>query len=167
MHADNSRWCVVDIPDGESVLVIDGDPQSDQGNSYYLTSAFQPGPRAPTGIRVDTKPVTYLRDTAPELLANYRAIYLLDVDRFEDRAVENLESFVKAGGGLGVFVGERVQMAYYTSRLYRNGEGVFPCRSNELRCCPRIRKTMCQISKSRIIRSSASSLGNAIHLSAW
>lgn len=126
VHADNQRWCVIDIPDGERVLVIDGDPSTEQGNGYYLTSAFQPGPRAPTGIRVDSKPASFLRDTAPELLATYRAIYLLDVDRLEDRAVENLESFVKAGGGLGVFVGEHVQMAFYTSRLYRNGEGVFP-----------------------------------------
>jgi hypothetical protein len=67
-----------------------------------------------------------LRDATQESLATYRAIYLLDVERLEDRAVENLESFVKLGGGLGIFVGNQVQHAFYTSRLFRNGEGFFP-----------------------------------------
>jgi hypothetical protein len=124
VQADNARWCVVDIPEGENVLVIDGDP--DRRNAYYLSSAFQPGPRAPTGIRVSSQTAAYLRDVTQESLASYRAIYLLDVERLEDRAVENLESFVKLGGGLGIFVGNQVQHAFYTSRLYRNGEGVFP-----------------------------------------
>lgn len=122
--ADNQRWCVVDVPDGETVLVIDGDEA--QRNAYYLTSAFQPGPRAPTGIRVEAKSAAFLRDATPDSLAGYRAIYLLDVDRLEDRAVENLESFVTAGGGLGVFAGEHVQYSYYTTRLYRHGSGLFP-----------------------------------------
>lgn len=124
VSADNHRWCVADIPDGETVLVIDGHPE--QRGSYFLSSALQPGPRAPTGIRVDTRPATFLRDAPPEALAPFRAIYLLDVDRLEDRAVENLEAFVRGGGGLAVFVGEHVQQSFYTNRLYRDGEGVFP-----------------------------------------
>lgn len=124
VRADNQRWCIVDIPEGETVLAIDGDPSGQ--NAYYLSSAFQPGPRAPTGIRVETKTPAFLRDATLETLAVYRSIYLLDVDRLDERAVETLESFVRSGGGLGIFVGEHVQYSFYTNRLYREGQGVFP-----------------------------------------
>ena len=49
--ADNRRWCVVEFPDQESVLVVDGDPS--QRNAFYIEAIFQPGQRARTGIRPD------------------------------------------------------------------------------------------------------------------
>jgi hypothetical protein len=121
---DNRRWSVVKIDDAEPVLAIDGD--SGQRNAYYLKSVFEPGARATTGVRVEVKPAAFLRDALPDALAEFRAIYLLDVDRLEDRAVENLEEFVRGGGGLGIFVGENVQRGFYTTRLYRDGAGVLP-----------------------------------------
>ena len=123
---DNHRWCVVDIEENESVLVVEGDRPEPQSNAYYLKSAFEPGPRASTGIRVAMERPSYLRDATVESLAQFRAIYLLDVDRLEDRAVQNLESFVRAGGGLGVFLGEHVNLGFYTTTLYRDGAGLFP-----------------------------------------
>lgn len=122
--ADNVRWTVIDVHEGENVLVVDGDPG--KRNAYYLGSAFQPGARASTGIVVTEKETSYLRDTSPESLAAYRAIYLLDVDRLDERAVDNLEKYVRAGGGLAIFVGEHVNYAFYTTRLYRDGQGLFP-----------------------------------------
>ena len=121
---DNRRWCVVDVADGEPVLLVDG--SLEQKHAYFLQSAFQPGQRANTGIRPDLQPVSFLRDVTPEALAKYAAIYLLDVDRLDDRAVENVEQYLRQGGGVGVFVGENVNRAFYTERLYRGGEGFFP-----------------------------------------
>ncbi len=122
--ADNHRWTVIDMRPGEPVLVIDGDPK--QRNAYFLSSVFQPGQRAVTGILPDIKPSSFLRDANAEQLARYRAVYLLDVESLDNLAVENLERFVRAGGGLGVFVGEHVIVDLYNERLYRDGKGLMP-----------------------------------------
>jgi hypothetical protein len=122
--ADNYRWCVVDFPEDEPVLIVDG--STEQHHAYFLQSVFSPGGRANTGIRPEINTAAFLRDTTPEVLAGYRAIYLLDVPRLDDRAIQNLEAYVEAGGGLCFFVGPNVNLSFYTNRLHRGGEGLFP-----------------------------------------
>lgn len=124
VDADNRGRCVVDLAESEPVLVIDGSPQ--QQHAFYLESAFQPGQRANTGIRPERQTTAFLRDTTLEALRNYRAIYLLDVDRLDTRSVELLEEYVRAGGGVAFFVGDQVNIEYYNEQLYRLGEGLFP-----------------------------------------
>ena len=104
--------------------MIDG--SLEQRHAYFLSSAFQPGQRTNTGVRPDIQSPAFLRDTTPETLAGFRVIYLLDVQQLDDRAVENLENYVRSGGGVGVFVGEQVNPAFYTQKLYRDGAGFFP-----------------------------------------
>jgi len=122
--ADNSRWCVVDFPEDEPVLIVDG--STEQRHAYFLESVFLPGGRANTGIRPEINTAAFLRDTTPEVLAGYRAVYLLDVPRLDDRAIDNLEAYVEGGGGLCFFVGPNVNFSFYTNRLHRGGEGLFP-----------------------------------------
>lgn len=122
--ADNRRFAVIDFPEGEAVLVIDGHVKG--RNAYYLTSAFQPGTRANTGVRPDSQPAEFLRDAVPASLDKYRAIYLLDVPRLDPRAVQNLEAYVRGGGGLGIFVGPNTNLAFYNASLFKNGEGLLP-----------------------------------------
>lgn len=122
--ADNRRWCVMDFPEGEPVLLVDGSVQ--QRHAYFLQSVFEPGGRANTGVRPEINTPAFLRDTLPEMLQKYRAIYLLDVPRLDDRAIANLEAYVRSGGGLGVFVGPEVNIAFYANQLYRDGQGLLP-----------------------------------------
>ena len=124
VEADNHRWCVIEFPAGEPVLIVDGSPA--QQHAYFLQSAFQPGGRANTGVLPDTKTAAFLRDATPDVLASYRTIYLLDVPRLDDRAIENLEAFVQRGGGLAFFAGPDMDLAFYNHRLYRGGAGLFP-----------------------------------------
>ncbi|MEC9002518.1 MAG: BatA domain-containing protein [Planctomycetota bacterium] len=122
--ADNHRWSVIDFPEGERVLVIDGSPGST--NQYYLTSAFKPSQQAVTGIEPEIQPIQFLRDTSPEALSQYSAIYLLDVSRMDTRAVEHLEAFARSGGGISFFLGDQVDVPFYNKQLYREGEGILP-----------------------------------------
>ena len=103
VEADNRRWCVIDFPDGERVLVIDG--TDEQQHAYFLEVAFRPLERSNTGIRPEVKPASFLRDATLETLNAYSAIYLLDVPRLDGRAAETLEAYVQGGGGLAIFVG--------------------------------------------------------------
>ena len=124
VSAANRRWSVIDFPEGERVLVIDGSPES--ANQYYLTSAFKPSQQAVTGIEPEIQPIQFLRDISPEALRQYSAIYLLDVSRMDTRAVDNLQDFAQSGGGITCFLGDQVDVSFYNKQLYRDGEGILP-----------------------------------------
>jgi hypothetical protein len=124
VETDNRRWCVIDFPDGERVLVIDGHPT--EQNAYFLQAAFRPLERSNTGIWSDVKPASFLRDATLETLNAYSAIYLLDVSRLDGRAAETLENYVQGGGGIAIFAGPTVNTGYYNQFLYKDGKGLLP-----------------------------------------
>lgn len=124
LNGDNRRWCVVDVPEGAPVLLVDGTPQ--QKHAYFLESAFRPGPRANTGIMPLLKRPEFLRDATAKDLTGFQVIYLLDVQRLDDRALENLEGYVREGGGLAIFVGDNVVPSAYNDKWYKGGTGLLP-----------------------------------------
>lgn len=124
VEADNHRYCVIEFPEGEKALVVDG--SVDQQNAYFMEIAFRPLEKSNTGVRPDVKPVSFLRDATAETLAGYSAIYLLDVDRLDARAVETLEKYVRGGGGLAIFSGPNTNLDFYNRLLYRDGQGLLP-----------------------------------------
>lgn len=124
VETDNRRWCVIDTPAGQRVLIVDGSPE--QQHAYFLEAAFRPLERSNTGIRPDVRPLAMLRDATLETLNQYAAIYLLDVPRLDGSAVATLQSYVEGGGGVALFVGPSVQNRYYNEVLYRGGEGLLP-----------------------------------------
>ncbi len=121
--ADNRRWCVLDLPEGERVLLIDGDARD--RSAYYLQSVFEPDVKTKTGVLPEVQDAAFLRDADPVELRRYHAIYLLDVPQLDPRAVENVEQFVRQGGGLAIFAGPNWQVSFY-NRWYNSGEGLFP-----------------------------------------
>ena len=124
VEADNRRWAVIDFPDGERTLVIDG--TVDQQHAYYLEVAFRPLQRSNTGIRPEVKPESFLRDATSEALNAFSTIYLLDVPRLDPKAVENLEAYVSGGGGLAIFAGPETNSGFYNASLYKEGRGLLP-----------------------------------------
>lgn len=119
---DNVRYFAAQIPAAFPVLVIDGSPQGDDG--FYLKTALSPGGRNLGGWTPQVEPVSFLRKH--EALANYAAICLLDVPRLDEPEVAALEEYVKAGGGLAIFLGPEAMRQFYNDRLYHNGEGLLP-----------------------------------------
>jgi hypothetical protein len=120
--ADNARFFAAQIPAALPVLVIDGSPRGDDG--YYLRTALNPVGRQSSGWAPQVEPLSYLR--RHEALAEYAAIFLLDVPRFDEPEVAALEDYVRSGGGLAIFVGPETLKSFYNERLYRNGEGMLP-----------------------------------------
>lgn len=121
--ADNTRWSVISFPESVPVLIIDNDPT--RRNAAYLTSVFQPSQRVATGIRTVTESMAFLRDTSPEELSKFRTIYLLDTERPTGPAQRNLESYVRSGGGLAIFLGPNSGPKDYRE-WYDGGKGLFP-----------------------------------------
>ena len=122
VSADNTRRCLIDIPAGVPVLIVDGSGQNEE--AFYLESIFSPG-RVVTGINPVSRPVTFLRDVTDDELARFAAIYLLNVESMDEKGIRALERYVDHGGGLAVFAGDNVDPAFLND-WYDDGEGLFP-----------------------------------------
>ena len=55
-----------------------------------------------------------------------RPINLANIERLDASAVEALEKYVAAGGGVAFFLGEHATRSTSTTCLYRGGKGLFP-----------------------------------------
>jgi hypothetical protein len=51
---------------------------------------------------------------------------LLDVPRLDEAEVTALEEYVRAGGGLAIFLGSEAQRSFYNDLMYRDGTGLMP-----------------------------------------
>lgn len=121
IELDNDHWNVTAFGSGARVLIIDN---QDQENARFLALALNPG--GMTGIVPEIRTKDVLRDASREQLDQFDVIYLLDVDRIDETGVRNLEQFADSGGGIGFFLGSHTNLAFYSSSLYRNGEGLLP-----------------------------------------
>ena len=123
VEADNDRWCVIDLPNGVPTLLVDD--TIDQRGAYFLESVFRPGVRTETGIRTNTQPVTFLRDSTTSELSEYSVVYLLRPEKLSGQAVEVLNSYVQGGGGLAVFLGPETDINFFND-WHAEGTGTFP-----------------------------------------
>ena len=121
LQVDNRRWSTVEFKAQAKVLIIDDEQQL---HSRYLALALNPGRM--TGVRPEIRTKDYLRNASAAQFLEYESIFLLDVDSFETSVVENLESYVEAGGGLAFFAGPKTNFEFYNSQLYRDGTGLLP-----------------------------------------
>ncbi len=119
---DNRRWFATELPAARPVLIVDG--SRDELGGYQLSLALAPGGNTHTGWQPHVEPARSLAD--PEKLKHEAAVCLLDVPRLADDELASLEEYVKAGGGLAMFVGSDTDRTYYNDRLYLNGAGLFP-----------------------------------------
>jgi len=119
---DNRRYLVLETPESVPALLIDGSPTA--RDAYFLQSALQPGSNVVTGLRPRIEPPSFLRQH--DQLPQFPTVFLLNVPRLDPPEVEALEQYVRDGGGLGIFVGELCQGAFYTEELYRDGQGLLP-----------------------------------------
>lgn len=119
--ADNRRTLVVDVPQAVEVLIIDGDARG--RDAFFLSSALAPGGKIASGLSPVIESPRYLRDHP---LDRFTAIYLLNIERLDSAEIAAVEEFVRAGGGLGIFLGERSRAAFMNDSLYRGGEGLLP-----------------------------------------
>jgi hypothetical protein len=119
--ADNVRFAVVEVEATSPVLIVDGDPRG--SDAVFLSTALAPGGKVKSGISPLIESPRFLRDHA---LDGFDAVYLLNFDRFDAAKIAALEAYVRAGGGIGIFLGELSQAEFINKHLYRDGEGLFP-----------------------------------------
>ena len=121
---DNRRWCVIDIQQSQRVLLVDG--AVDQANAFYLKTALNPDAKLATGMSLETVDASYLRDVSEEQLATWSAIALLDVPRMDAQAIDKLENYCKAGGGVFICAGPNTSVSTFNEQLVKGGSGLVP-----------------------------------------
>jgi aerotolerance regulator-like protein len=128
LTADNTRHAVIEVRKKLSVLIIPGpdedvtkEPQK-VNDSFYLQTLLL-SPKHFRGISV----VAAREDALDKHnLRQYSTIFLINVPRLTESQVKNLERYIAEGGGVGVFLGPKVDPVAYNNLLYRDGAGFFP-----------------------------------------
>jgi hypothetical protein len=154
-RVDNRRLYLCSVPENVRVLVLDesvagdapgaaseGPPGGASGpdraedrldyRSAYLSRAIAP-PSHPGAERVsrfaarviNTSQVDY------ENLESYAAVVFTDANTLSEAGVAKLESYVSDGGALWLFLGPRVNIYQYNKLLFKEGQGLLPCRLKE------------------------------------
>lgn len=140
LPVDDERFLAIDVLESVQVLVVDGDAKGESpldGEVGFLTAALSPvdidGGDEPgsSGIFHVTKTIdTMFPSRIDEGLQRYDLVVLanLDLVRLPPDRIPKLEEFVRDGGGLLVFMGDRVDSSLYGRLLYKaSGEGLLPC----------------------------------------
>ena len=120
LEADNVRYLTLDIAPTNPILIISGNLAD--GEALYLQDALAPTAGL-TGFAPVIENVEFLRR---QPLQQFGTVYMLDVAEVPADALRVLEDYVAAGGGLVWFLGPQVRPAFYTEKLYKAGQGLFP-----------------------------------------
>ncbi|MBM4031776.1 MAG: hypothetical protein FJ291_08335 [Planctomycetes bacterium] len=124
---DNVRHLAARIRQGIPILLVDGEPTSEYGQTetFYVERAL-----APPGVTLSGNDVTVVTENQFEELTldRFQVVVLANVYRVTDGRRKALESWVGAGGGLIIFLGDQVEEAAYNEKLWAEGKGLLPVR---------------------------------------
>ncbi|MEX0586310.1 MAG: BatA domain-containing protein [Pirellulales bacterium] len=123
---DNQRLFAGRVTPGVQVLIVDGDPreESEKSERHFLSKALAPSGDELTQFRVQWRSDTQFEDALA--LEPFQLIYLGNLYRFSDEQAAALGQWVKAGGGLVVALGDKIDADWYNQKLYDNGKGLLP-----------------------------------------
>ena len=123
LAVDNVRHAVVEVKERLPILVVDGRPEkrdARDGDSFFLRPVFT-SVLGGYGWQDGTA-----RDLEALDLSRFAFVLLLNVPSLSGPAVQAVEAYGRAGGGVGVWVGPDVSAEAYTRDLYRDGAGFLP-----------------------------------------
>jgi len=127
LPVDNWRRLVLPVRRSIGALCVDGRPGGPRGGACaYLAVALAPGDdlQAASWVRPRIVPESTLVETD---LSPYDCVFLCDVAQVTPSEARMLGRYVRAGGGLVVFLGDRVDAARYNRELF-DGESLLPAR---------------------------------------
>jgi hypothetical protein len=99
------------------VLVVDGDPQTSlvQSETFFLARALNPAGESDSSQYLPT--VIIPEALSGAALDSYQVIVLCNVATVPDGFVAKLQNYLRGGGGLLIFGGNRLQADHYNTKL--------------------------------------------------
>lgn len=136
LEADNEYLVSVQVLDRIPALLVDGDPSGEplRSETAFLSVALQPFEADDAVELADLIQSFVIRDHQLDAtaLAGMKLVVLANVARLDEAQLRLLEGFVRGGGGLIVFPGNRIDADYYNDTLHAGGAGLLPMRLTEL-----------------------------------
>ena len=118
---DDRRWIRASLRDAVRILLVDGDPRTVRHDDelFYLEAALRPGDRDDSGTTVRTVTAEDLAGIVAGAkptkldLADFDVVVLANVPALPVEQVNVLADWLRAGGGILVTSGDRVDAAAY------------------------------------------------------
>ena len=123
LAADNKNHLVVRAVKELRVLLVDGDQKgSDVSDheSFFLQVALSPV--ADHYVQVDVKAPEELTQTG---LERYTTVIMTNVPRFQESDIDLIKNYLRSGGGLIFYPGDKVDREYYNEELFSQ-HGILP-----------------------------------------
>lgn len=130
LKADNSYLASIPVRDKIPVLLVNGDPSAEplKGETDFAEIALQPYSstgRVALADLISTKVVRTENLDAQGITAS-AVIVLANVRQLDGGQLKALEDFVRNGGGLLIFPGNRVDASWANNALFKDGKGMLP-----------------------------------------
>lgn len=132
---DDHNAVAVDVADRVPVLVVhepSADPDAvDAADLFHAALGYFDD--EPQPWHSSFQPVTVAEeDFEAATLGDYRAVVFTDLPRLADESIDRLEDYVRAGGGVWVALGERIDRSEFNARWYDDGAGMSPLALDDL-----------------------------------
>jgi hypothetical protein len=114
LDVDNHRWLVLPVKDSLAALVVNGEGAAQ--HARYLVDALNPyrDGSETVPVRVEQAPDGSLLEID---LRRFDCIFLSNVAQFTAGEAHGLANYVRGGGGLVFFLGDRIDAAVYNQQL--------------------------------------------------
>lgn len=126
---DNKRSLAVDVREALKVLMVNGEKataiQTDEVAA--LKMALNPSQDSTDKRWVFSITEVLENGLAREDVRKFDLVVLANVETVSPEEVAALEEYVKAGGGLLIFLGDKVEAYTWNQVVWRNGDGLIPC----------------------------------------
>ena len=129
LTADNGWMSSILVWDRVPVLLVSGDtnPEPLRGATSFAEIALQPygSSKADLADLITTTTIE-ARDLDARRLAEARVVLLANVSQLNEAQLKALDGFVREGGGLLIFPGNRINSAWYNTAFAADGRGLLP-----------------------------------------
>ncbi|MFB3060031.1 MAG: BatA domain-containing protein, partial [Candidatus Binatia bacterium] len=110
------------------VLVVDGDPKTSlvQSETFFLSRSLNPTGELNSSLFLPT--VIIPERLKSVSLKSYQVLVLCNVPAIPEAVLPRLTEYLRQGGGLLIFLGDRVQKDTYNRKLYQSSTPILPTR---------------------------------------
>ena len=128
-----TAYFTLQVQDKLKILVVDGDPRTSlvQSETFFLTRALNPAGERDSSLFLPT--VIIPEGLNSVSLDSYQALIFCNVPEIPDAFLPRLREYLFQGGGLLLFLGDRVQTDDYNLKFFRSFPPLLPAPIRERR----------------------------------